>query len=159
MATVPLNHIRNAQYGMVIKMETTFDVSTALEELALKRKEAETFEKEHAALYGRIKWLEAEIKKTVAATNIEADGGGLRCSFVKGRVSYDGPMLYDVCKKVENELLVVAKVVSMNPDVYEPISAYISGSLKFIQYALEDGEKTGEKTLKISAAKSAKTQE
>jgi hypothetical protein len=134
-----------------------FNVEYALKELAEKREEWKTVESQNSTLLDRISELEKEIKEFAKSTGTEAEGGGLKVSFVSGRISYDGSMLFDTCQKVSKELVKMEEELGIEKIVVpNNILSRLTASVKFLEYALEDGAKQGEKTLKIAQAKGKK---
>jgi len=128
-------------------------INEKLELLAVKRAEWKAIETQNSDLLSLISDLEKEVKTIVSTTGVEAEGGGLKVSFVAGKTSYDGAMLHDVCKKVFNELTKASVILTESPS---PVSPFITSSMAFLTYAIDDGEKHGEKTLRIAATKGKK---
>lgn len=142
---------------MTTEEKTEFNVESALKELAEKRKIWKNIEERYEDLLEQISGLEKEIKEYAKSTGTEAEGGGLKVSFVSGRISYDGSMLFDTCQKVSKELVKMEEELGIEKIVVpNNILSRLTASVKFLQYALEDGAKQGEKTLKIAAAKGKK---
>jgi hypothetical protein len=139
------------------EVKTEFSVESALKELAEKREQWKNIEERYEDLLEQISGLEKEIKEYAKSTGTEAEGGGLKVSFVSGRISYDGSMLFDTCQKVSKELVKMEEEIGIEKIVVpNNILSRLTASVKFLEYALEDGAKQGEKTLKIAAAKGKK---
>lgn len=134
--------------GVATGMEFNTQIGLAL--LSEKRKEWAAIEVQHAPLLAEIDALEKQIKASVKASGEEAEAAGLRVSFVAGRESFDGKMLYDVCGKVLRELESITDVAGVEKH------PCVVASVKFLQYALEDGKKTGEQTIRIASVKEGK---
>ncbi len=128
-----------------------FNTKSGLELLSEKRKEWAAIEAQHAPLLAEIDALEKQIKTSVKASGEEAEAAGLKVSFVAGRESFDGKMLYDVCEKVLKELRSASSLNESVKAVPEVVAAE-----KFLQYALEEGKKVGEKTIRIASVKEGK---
>jgi hypothetical protein len=134
-----------------------------LERLALLRGSWRSFEEQNRGLLDGIKALEKEIKEEAMITGEEATAGGLKLSFVAGRVTYDGHVLHDVAENMEAGLAALeAKVWDYSetaPDMVQELSNHLSGMRTLLARVLKETKKQGEKTLRISEVKEKKADE
>lgn len=138
------------------EVDNTFDLTKGLELLAEARAEWSSIEGANKPLLDKIAQLEKDIKFFAKERGEEAVGGGLGVSFVQGRETFDGKMLYDACEKVLKELKKITTLNESEASVSSMALPHLNGAVKFLEYALEDGKKTGEKTLRIAAVKEKK---
>jgi hypothetical protein len=138
-------------------------IEQLLEQLAVMRGSWRSIEDQNRNLLEGIKAKEREIKEQALVTGEEATAGGLKLSFVSGRVTYDGHALHDVSEHLEAGLAALeAKVwdyADTAPDMVRELSNHLSGMRTLLARALRETKKQGEKTLRISEVKEKKADE